>query len=106
MIRMQEDLMNLRRVAIATAIAILLFASTAFEIARAGDNDYERYKAEADRLNAQSDAIRNQEKSRGRPAPPLPIISVEKNPDGTYYLLDKNTGARGTLRPGKPAKAT
>jgi|SRR5690349_9647401 hypothetical protein len=96
--------MNSRRVAIATATAIFV-TSAAFQTARADDNDFAMYKSEADRLNAQYDAIRNQEKYRGRPVPLLPIISVEKNPDGTYYLLDKNSGAIGKINPGKPAAA-
>jgi len=62
------------------------------------------YKAQADRLNAESSAIRQGFKygpKDGRPA--LPQIKVERDSDGKIYNVDTTSGAVGLLVPGQPA---
>jgi hypothetical protein len=65
------------------------------------------YSANAARLNAEAEAIRNGEKYRqkGGEKPRLPNIKVEKNDQtGEVYNIDQNSGAIGTIVPSKPAE--
>jgi hypothetical protein len=65
------------------------------------------YEANANKLNADADAIRNGEKYRQKAGekPRLPNIKVEKNDQtGEVYNIDQNSGAIGTIVPSKPAE--
>ncbi len=63
------------------------------------------YTANANRLNAEADAIRAGEKYRERPGraerPILPKIKVETK-DGEPYSVDEHSGAVGRIVPGTP----
>lgn len=64
------------------------------------------YKAQANRFNAEADAIRAGVKYRdkGTPKPQLPHLVTETLEDGSSRMVDSNSGAIGTIIPGTPAK--
>src|SRR5262245_30840997 len=63
------------------------------------------YSANARRLNAEADAIRDGMKYRpSKDKPLLPQIKVERDQDGTLYNVDTASGAVGVIVPGQPAK--
>jgi hypothetical protein len=63
------------------------------------------YKASANRLNAEAEAIRNGEKYRDKPVKPaVPMIKLEKDGNGNPVLFDANSGAIGVIVAGEPAK--